>query len=62
MDKGKPIIDWQHRRNITGKLLIEIGDYLIDEVWDKYNTVLSFEEMDEIAIKCIEVAKIRYRL
>jgi type I restriction enzyme R subunit len=61
LDSGKPIIDWQYKTNITGKLQIEIGDYLIDEVRDKYNINLSFGEIDEIANKCIEVAKIRYK-
>ena len=61
LDNGKPIIDWQYKTNITGKLLIEIGDYLIDEVRDKYNIDLSFEEMDKISDQCIEVAKIRYK-
>ena len=60
LDSGKPIIDWQYKTKITGKLLIEIGDYLIDEVRDKYTIDLSFKEMDDIADKCIEVAKIRY--
>jgi type I restriction enzyme R subunit len=61
LDSGKPIIDWQYKTNITGKLLIEIGDYLIDEVRDKYNVDLSFKDMDKIAEDCIEVAKIRYK-
>jgi type I restriction enzyme R subunit len=61
LDNGKPIIDWQYKTNITGKLLIEIGDYLIDEVRDKYNVDLSFKDMDKIAEDCIEVAKIRYK-
>lgn len=61
LDNGRPVIDWPHKTNITGKLQIEIGDYLIDEVRDKYNINLSFGEMDEIANKCIEVAKIRYK-
>ena len=61
LDNGKPIVDWQHKTNITGKLFIEIGDYLIDEIRDKYNIDLSFGEMDDIANKCIEVAKIRYK-
>jgi type I restriction enzyme, R subunit len=61
LDSDKPVIDWQYKTNITGKLQIEIGDYLIDEIRDKYHLPLSFEEMDEIANKCIEVAKIRYR-
>jgi len=61
LDNGKPIIDWQYKSNITGKLQIEIGDYLIDEVRDKYNIELSFGEMDDLAAKCIEVAKKRYK-
>ncbi len=61
LDNGNPIIDWQYKTNITGKLQIEIGDYFIDEVRDKYNINLSFGEMDEIANQCIEVAKLRYK-
>lgn len=61
LDNGKAIIDWRYKTNITGKLLIEIGDYLIDEVRDKYSVELSFSEMDDVAGKCIEVAKIRYK-
>ena len=61
LDNGKPIIDWQFKTNITGKLLIEIGDYLIDEIRDKYNVAMTFQDMDKIAEDCIEVAKIRYK-
>ncbi len=62
LDRDKPVIDWQNKSNITGKLLIEIGDYLIDEVRDKYKIAsLSFTDMDEIAGKCIEIAKLRYK-
>jgi type I restriction enzyme R subunit len=61
LDNGKAIIDWQYKTNIIGKLLIEIGDYLIDEVRDKYNVDLEFKDMDKIAEDCIEVAKIRYK-
>ena len=61
LDNNQPIIDWQYKTNITGKLLIDIGDFLIDAVRDKYDLNLSFSEMDEIANKCIEVAKLRYK-
>lgn len=61
LDHGRPVIDWQNKSNITGKLLIEIGDYLIDEVRDKYNINLSFGEMDKLAEDCIEVAKLHYK-
>jgi type I restriction enzyme R subunit len=61
LDNSKPVIDWQYKTNITGKLLIEIGDYLIDEVRDKYKVDLSFKDIDKLAEGCIEVAKIRYK-
>jgi len=61
IDNGKPIVDWQIKSNITGKLQIDIGDYLIDDVRDKYKIDLSFDDMDDIAEKCINVAKIRYK-
>ena len=61
IDNGKPVVDWHIKSNITGKLAIEIGDYLIDEVRDKYQIALTFDEMDKIAADCIEVAKIRYK-
>jgi type I restriction enzyme R subunit len=60
LDNDKPMIDWQYKTNVIGKLQIEIGDYFIDEVRDKYHINLSFGEMDEIAHRCLEVAKIRY--
>lgn len=60
-DHNMPIIDWQYKSSITGRLLIEIGDYLIDEVRDKYDINLSFDELEEIANRCLDVAKIRYR-
>ena len=61
LDQGKPIIDWQYKSNITGKLQIEIGDFLIDEVRDKYHFALSFDETDDLVGKCIDVAKVRYK-
>ena len=61
LDNSKPIVDWQYKTNITGKLQIDIGDYLIDEVRDKYKVDLSFGEMDDIASKLIDVAKKRYK-
>lgn len=60
LDNGDPIIDWHKNTTITGNLLIEIGDYLIDEVRDKYHISLSFGDMDAMAEKYIAVAEKRY--
>ncbi|WAC12524.1 type I restriction endonuclease subunit R [Dyadobacter pollutisoli] len=61
LDHGKPVVDWFFKSNIIGKLQIEIGDYLIDELRDKHDIDLSFEDMDDIAAKCINIAKTRYK-
>ena len=57
----KPIVDWQTKDNITKKLILDIGDYLIDEVRGKYDLDLSFSEMDELAMKILAVAERRYK-
>ena len=38
-----------------------IGDYLIDEVRDKYHLQMTFEEIDSIAEQIVDVAKVRYK-
>lgn len=54
-------VDWQNKVDITRKMVLLIGDFLIDEVRDKYDLKLSFEEIDRIAEQIVEVAKLRYK-
>jgi len=61
LDNGRPVVDWQYKSSITGKLVIEISDYLIDEVRDKYHIELSYLESEEIANRCINVSKLKYK-
>jgi len=58
---SKPIVDWKDKKEITGKLMIEIGDYLIDEVRDKYVSEISYQEIDSLADQIIKVAIRRYQ-
>ncbi len=60
LDNGKPKVDWQ-RSNLIGQLEIAIGDFLMDNIRDQYGLDLSFGDIDDIASKCIEVAKLRYK-
>jgi len=53
-------VDWQQNVDISKKMIHLIGDYLIDEVRDKYQITMTFEEIDRIAERCVEVAKLRY--
>ncbi|HEY4786025.1 MAG TPA: type I restriction enzyme endonuclease domain-containing protein, partial [Bacteroidales bacterium] len=54
-------VNWQNEVDISKKMVHQIGDYIIDEVRDKYNLQMNFEEIDNIAERCVEVAKIRYK-
>ncbi len=61
LDGDQAKVDWHRNKDLLGKLTIDIGDYLIDEVRDRHGVPLTFGEMDALAEKCIEVAKIRFR-
>jgi type I restriction enzyme, R subunit len=56
-------VDWQNPSNIDiqKKMIHLIGDYLIDEVRNKYKLDISYDEIDMIAERCLDVAKIRYK-
>ena len=56
-------VDWSTPANINiqRKMVHLIGDYLIDEVRDKYHIAISFNEIDNIAGQIVDIAKIRYK-
>jgi len=57
----KLVVDWQSKVDIVKRLMLEIGDYIIDEVRDKYALKMTFEEIDVLAQRMVEIAKIRYK-
>jgi type I restriction enzyme, R subunit len=59
--KPKVIIDWQTNSTLIGKIKIELEDFLIDEVKRKYDMPLTFENMDTIIDKCVDIAKLWYK-
>jgi len=56
-------VDWSapNNSNVQKKMIHLIGDYIIDEVRDKYNISITFKEIDDIAEGVVDVAKIRYK-
>lgn len=58
LDNGQTVIDWPAKSNLIGKIKIEIEDYLIDEVKRKYDIPLTFDEMDQIIDRSVDVAKL----
>lgn len=61
LDNGKPKVDWKNKSDLIGQLEIAIGDFLMDHIRDKYNLNLSFGDIDDIAGKSIDIAKLRYK-
>ncbi|GJM35115.1 MAG: DEAD/DEAH box helicase [Saprospiraceae bacterium] len=61
LDNGTAKVDWQYKSDLIGQLEIAIGDFLMDEIRDKYDIQLSFGEINELAEKYITIAKLRYR-
>lgn len=61
LDSEKSIVDWQNKSNIVGKMKIEMEDYLIDDIKRKYEIPLTFEDMDAIIDRCVDVAKLWFR-
>jgi type I restriction enzyme R subunit len=61
IDENKPIIDWATKSNLIGQMKIEIEDFLIDEVKRKYEVQMSFDDMDAIIDRSVDVAKLWFR-
>ncbi len=56
------VVDWQKPgSDIPKRMIFLIGDFIIDEVRDKYDIPLTFDEIDTIAGQIVDVAKIRYK-
>ena len=49
------VVDWYSKPDVIRKMTFYIGEYLIDEL------KISIEEADEVAEKCIEIAKLIYK-
>jgi type I restriction enzyme R subunit len=60
-DNERVVVDWQHKGNIIGKMKIEMEDYLIDEVKRKHEIPMTFDDMDKIIDRCVDVAKLWFR-
>lgn len=54
-------VDWAKSIDIPKKMIFLIGDFIIDEIRDRHDLKLSFEEIDKIAERMVDVAKIRYK-
>jgi len=61
LDNGAAKVDWVNKSNLIGQLEIALGDFIMDEVRDKYDMDVSFGEISDMVEKYIEIAKLRYK-
>ena len=54
-------VDWSKSIDVPKKMIFLIGDYIIDHIRDTYQLKISFQDIDKIAERMVEVAKIRYK-
>lgn len=57
IDEDKVIVDWQSKGQIIGKMKLAIEDFLIDEIKHKFSLQITFDDMDAIVDRSVEVAK-----
>ncbi|OAV65635.1 Type-1 restriction enzyme R protein [Bacteroidales bacterium Barb6XT] len=61
LDDEKPIVDWHTKTDRIGQLKIEIEEYLNNDVKQKYDIPLTFDDMDNIIDRSVEVAKLWFK-
>ena len=61
IDGDNPIVDWTVKSTLIGQMKIDMEDYLIDEVKRKYDIPISFDDMDAIIDRSVEVAKLWFK-
>ncbi|MBX7042370.1 MAG: HsdR family type I site-specific deoxyribonuclease [Ignavibacteria bacterium] len=57
--KNLIVVDWTIKPDIPKKMMHLIGDYIIDEIKDKHELDMTYDEIDEIAEAIVDIAKIR---
>ena len=56
--KANVVVDWQANTTLIGQMKIQMEDFLIDEIKRVYHIPLTFDHMDLIIDRCMEVAKL----
>lgn len=55
----KKVVNWKNNSDVVKKMILEIGDFIFDEIREEMKVDLSFTEIDQIAEQIVEIAKTR---
>ncbi|WP_290534226.1 MULTISPECIES: hypothetical protein [Alistipes] len=61
LERETLIVDWPLKDRLVGMMKLDIEDYLIDEIKCKYNLAMTFDDMDAIIDRAVDVAQKWFR-
>ena len=53
------VVNWKNNPDIHKQIVLEIGDFIYDEVKDKLPAAITFSEVDKLSEEMLSVAKTR---
>src|SRR5690625_5150589 len=56
---AKKVVNWQNNQDVLKKMVLDIGDYIYDEIGDVIGMKINFSEVDEMAESIVSIAKAR---
>ncbi|MGO1729943.1 MAG: type I restriction endonuclease subunit R [Flavobacteriaceae bacterium] len=57
--EARKVVNWRNNQDVLKKMVLNIGDYIYDEIGEKIEVKINFSEIDEIAEKIVSTAKAR---
>lgn len=52
----KKVVNWQNNTDVHNKILLEVGDYILDEIAEQIEVKISIDEAEKIAEQILSVA------
>src|SRR5690554_37344 len=56
---ARKVVNWENNQDIQKKMVLNIGDYIYDEIGEEVGIKINFSDIDEIAENIVSVAKAR---
>lgn len=57
--EARKVVNWQSNQDVLKKMVLNIGDYIYDEIGDVIGMKINFSEIDEMAESIVSIAKAR---
>lgn len=57
--EARKVVNWQSNQDVLKKMVLNIGDYIYDEIGEEIGMKINFSDIDEIAERIVATAKAR---